>query len=170
MAQWYCAIGGQQFGPVDDQTLSRWAQERRLKSSDLVWRDGMAEWAAAGNVPQLAGLFPQAAPAAAPAYQTPAYQAPPSAAYSAAARARHYQPHRGGGILALGVIGLVMFCLPICGIIAWVMGAEDMKKFNAGLMDPEGRGITQAGLICGIIGCVLGILFWFLMLVGTMAS
>ena len=32
---------------------------------------------------------------------------------------------------------------------------RSMKEINAGRMDPEGRGLTQAGMIIGIIGTVL---------------
>jgi hypothetical protein len=62
-------------------------------------------------------------------------------------------PHRGGLILALGIIGLVA-CAP-AGIFAWIMGKNDMKAMDAGSMDSTGRGSTQAGMICGIIATVL---------------
>ncbi len=63
------------------------------------------------------------------------------------------RPHRGGGVLALGIIGLVS-CV-ICGIIAWVMGAKDLKEMAAGRMDRSGEGMTRAGMICGIISVIL---------------
>ena len=71
--------------------------------------------------------------------------------------------HRGGAVLALGIIGLVL-CV-ICGIIAWVMGKNDLKEMDAGIMDPAGRGMTNAGKICGMIGVILaciGLVFWLL--------
>ena len=37
------------------------------------------------------------------------------------------------------------------------MGNNDMQQIEAGTMDPTGKGITNAGKICGIIGTVLGI-------------
>jgi hypothetical protein len=36
------------------------------------------------------------------------------------------------------------------------MGQSDLSEMNAGRMDPSGRGITQAGMILGIIGTILG--------------
>jgi hypothetical protein len=66
------------------------------------------------------------------------------------------KPHRGTLILVLGILGLVV-CGPV-GIAAWVMGANDLKEMDAGTMDPSGRGSTQAGKICGMIGCILMIL------------
>ena len=65
----------------------------------------------------------------------------------------HFQPERGGLILALGIIGLLVCCIP--GIFAWVMGKSDMKKIKAGIIDPSGESLTQIGMILGIISCVL---------------
>jgi hypothetical protein len=65
------------------------------------------------------------------------------------------KPHRGGVVLALGILGIVV-CF-ICGIIAWVMGNNDLREMAAGTMDPAGRGLTQAGKICGMIGVILTI-------------
>ena len=73
------------------------------------------------------------------------------------------RPHRGGLILALGILGLV--CCFICGIIAWVMGSNDLKEMAAGRMDPAGQGLTQAGKICGMISVILqiiGLVIWLL--------
>jgi len=72
-------------------------------------------------------------------------------------------PHRGGVILALGIIGLV--CCFICGIIAWVMGNGDLREMRAGRMDRSGEGMTQAGKICGMISVILqivGLVIWLL--------
>lgn len=65
------------------------------------------------------------------------------------------KPHRGVLILVLGILGLV--CCFILGIVAWVMGNTDLKEMDAGRMDPTGRGLTQAGKICGIISVVLAV-------------
>lgn len=63
------------------------------------------------------------------------------------------RPHRGVMILVLGILGLVL-CV-ICGIVAWVMGNGDFREMDAGRMDPAGRGLTQAGKICGMISVIL---------------
>ena len=73
------------------------------------------------------------------------------------------QPHRGVMILVLGILGLVfgilglVMCV-IFGIVAWVMGSGDLKQMDAGAMDPSGRGLTQAGKICGMISVILNII------------
>jgi len=72
--------------------------------------------------------------------------------------------------LTLGILGIVL-CF-ICGIIAWVMGKNDIRQMNAGTMDASGRDLTQAGKICGMIGFILGCIsvggaiLWILFAVG----
>ena len=82
----------------------------------------------------------QAAPPPGPTPAPPATEAP-------------LKPHRGGAVLALGILGLVI-CV-ICGIIAWVMGGNDLKEMAAGRMDRSGEGLTKAGKICGMISVIL---------------
>ena len=75
-------------------------------------------------------------------------------------------PHRGTVILVLGILGIV--CCFICGIIAWVMGNGDLREIDAGRMDPSGRGLTQAGKICGMISVILqivGFAIWLLIVI-----
>lgn len=64
--------------------------------------------------------------------------------------------HRGTLILVFGILGLVV-CAPL-GIVAWIMGNNDLKEIDAGLMDPTGRGMTQGGKICGMIATILMVL------------
>lgn len=73
------------------------------------------------------------------------------------------KPHRGAVVLTLGILGIAV-CF-ICGIIAWVMGKNDLKEMDAGVMDPSGRGLTNAGRICGMIGTILGCVVLVLQLV-----
>ena len=82
-------------------------------------------------------------------------QQPPAATAQAQAPVQSVAPHRGVLILVLGILGIV--CCFICGIIAWVMGNNDMREIDAGRMDPSGKGLTQAGKICGMVGVILAI-------------
>jgi len=63
------------------------------------------------------------------------------------------KPHRGTLVLVLGILSLIV-CAPL-GIASWIMGNTDLREMDGGLMDPEGRSMTLAGKICGIIACVL---------------
>ena len=70
---------------------------------------------------------------------------------------RDCEPHRGTLILIFGILSLV-FCGLVglgMGIAAWIMGQRDLRKMDANMMDPAGRGNTQAGRICGMIGTIL---------------
>ena len=63
-------------------------------------------------------------------------------------------PHRGGLILTLGILSLVG-CGIFTGLPAWLLGRSDLHAMDAGRMDPEGRPLTQAGKICGMIATIL---------------
>ena len=52
--EWYYARDNRQTGPVSSAELKRLATFDELRPDDLVWREGMTEWAAARNV---RGLF-----------------------------------------------------------------------------------------------------------------
>jgi hypothetical protein len=54
-SQWYVSINGESQGPFADAQLRELVSTGRLGPSDLVWRDGMAEWVGAGKIK---GLFP----------------------------------------------------------------------------------------------------------------
>lgn len=91
---------------------------------------------------------------------------PPIQTVEAMPSAQQLRPHRGTAVLVLGILGLV--CCVVCGIIAWVMGNNDLRDIDAGRMDPTGRGLTQAGKICGMISVILaivGIAIWLLMMI-----
>jgi hypothetical protein len=79
---WYYFLGGQQGGPVDDSVIREMLQTGRLAWTDLVWRDGLGDWKAAEQVPELATLRAPQAPAASAA--PPPFVAPePSVAPAA---------------------------------------------------------------------------------------
>jgi hypothetical protein len=69
-----------------------------------------------------------------------------------------YQPHRGTGILVLGVASLFVCPLPL-GLVAWIWANQDLRKMKAGVMDPEGLGSTQAGKVCGMNSSLLFLTF-----------
>ncbi|GHV79290.1 hypothetical protein AGMMS49944_10810 [Spirochaetia bacterium] len=55
--QFSVAVNGQACGPYNLNMLSQIAAQGQLNAQSLVWRQGMADWQAAGTVPELAGLF-----------------------------------------------------------------------------------------------------------------
>jgi hypothetical protein len=61
-AGFFVAMGGQQAGPFDLNALQQHVQSGQLTKETLVWKDGMANWTAAGQVPELSNLFGAAPP------------------------------------------------------------------------------------------------------------
>ncbi len=139
--EWYCAIQGKRYGPISRADLEQWIREGRVARTDLVWKEGMADWVQAAGVPELQPLFEEAPPASVPVPPPP----PPAG----------LRPHRGVLILVLGILGLVFCCA--FGIAAWAMGNSDLREMDEGRMDPSGRGMTNAGRICGMISVILTI-------------
>ena len=86
-----------------------------------------------------------------------------AAAVAGSLRRAATAPHRGGMILAFGLIGLIgghFAGFPfIFGIIAWVMGNADLAEIRAGRMDPEGESMTQTGKILGVIATILAVVY-----------
>jgi predicted Zn finger-like uncharacterized protein len=85
-------------------------------------------------------------------------------------RRRDYKPHRATLILVLGIIALPLMTTFGLGFItaipAWIMGNSDIKEMRAGIMDPSGESMTNAGRIIGMIvtilngfGCLCGVVY-----------
>lgn len=106
------------------------------------------------------------APAPAKPYSPPAsnYGSP----YGGAYQQSWSRPHQGNVILVLGILSLVL--CQLLGPIAWIMGQNDLREIDRGVMDPSGRSATQAGMILGIIGTVLMVLWCGCVSLATLAG
>lgn len=58
----HAVINGQQAGPYDVATLKQMAAEQQLTKDTLVWYPGMANWSAAGSLPELKLVFENVPP------------------------------------------------------------------------------------------------------------
>jgi hypothetical protein len=81
------------------------------------------------------------------------------------------KPHRGSTVLTLGILSLVCCGLIglILGISALNMANNDLREMDKGIMDESGRGQTNAGRTCAIIGIILsvvGIIFNVMLIAG----
>jgi len=65
--EWYYAVDGDRQGPVSAAELKKLADAGNLKAGDLVWKEGMADWAPAKSIKGLFNAAAPAAPAPAPA-------------------------------------------------------------------------------------------------------
>ena len=54
---YHVAVNGQATGPYNLQALQQMVSGGQLTVNSLVWKNGMAEWAKAGTVDELKGLF-----------------------------------------------------------------------------------------------------------------
>jgi hypothetical protein len=142
MSQWYAAVSGQQYGPVDEEQFRAWIAEGRIKPDHYVWTEGMPNWLPLSQVGQFS--LPPAIP---------------------------LRKHRGAAVLILGLVGLVCCCVPfglvsiVTGVISLVMGVNDLRAMDRGQMDAGGRGLTTAGMIFGIISILLGVAAMVAMLI-----
>lgn len=86
--------------------------------------------------------------------------------------AQYARPHRGALILTFGILSWL--CCVVFGVVAWVMANGDLRQMDAGLMDPSGNGLTQAGKIIGMISVILNVLllsfYMLLVVLGVGAS
>lgn len=55
--QYMIGVNGQQAGPFDWNQLQQLVRQGQLTAQSYVWKQGMANWEFAGNVPELAPLF-----------------------------------------------------------------------------------------------------------------
>jgi len=86
------------------------------------------------------------------------------------------RPHRGGTVLALGILSITT--AGACGIglilaiVGLVMGRGELKGISAGQIDPAGRNFVVTGRNCSIIGLVIGllILLFGLLYAGVVAA
>jgi len=132
-----------EYGPLEQAQIRDWLGQGRMGGNSLVRPADSDDWSPLSGHPELSELL------------APQSTAAPGRPPVAQASASHLLPHRGALILTFGILGIAC-CFPF-GIAAWIMGNNDLQQIDAGLMDPTGKGITNAGKICGIIGTVLGI-------------
>ena len=56
-ASYYVALGGQQQGPYDTNTICQYIQGGQLTRDTLVWKQGMPAWSPLGTLPEFANMF-----------------------------------------------------------------------------------------------------------------
>ncbi len=164
MAVWYCHVQGEQYGPIDEETLRNWVAQGRVVASTKVWRTGMGDWVEARMIPAFF-LGADGATPPPPPSSGQATMANRPGGYSAVGTS----PHRGVAVLVLAIMAWVVGCF-ILSIVALAMASEDLKKMQAGTMDPEGESMTQAGRIIASIHLVVsavGLLVFILLMVAA---
>lgn len=172
MVEWFYGKEGQQYGPIDEVTLSARIATGEIGPKDLVWTEGMDSWKPLQEVRDLApGVNGEQSPVSEdqpPGPPLSPYTPPAAGLEGAAYRPGPSLPVTNGLAIAsmiCGILSLILFCF--CGGI-WlgipgvICGHLSLNQLNAPGNQQEGRGMAIAGLICGY----LGIAFFVLMMLG----
>jgi phage FluMu protein Com len=186
---------GRTFGPVEKMELDRWLAEGRITPRSQVMSDRRKTWQWAGEVyaalgvPQTTQAMPQTLSSGMATGSLPQSgngnpfgesAVNPYNPYSATGgagnsynypRASWQKAHRGGLILAFGLLGMLV-CF-IFSPIALIMGHADLGEMKRGIMDREGHGLTLAGVVLGwvvVVPTLIGILIFMMALVAGIAA
>lgn len=165
--QYYFSIDGTtQQGPVERAQLIAAGVTARTQ----VWREGLAAWTAAADVPELADLFtPPAAESADAGEPTPASaDPPPQSPQQVVVHQMQYEAYRpqapnslAVGSMVLGIISLLALCAyglgGLMGVVAVVLGHLARAQIRRG--EGSGDGMAVAGLITGYIAVILVLVF-----------
>lgn len=100
-ATWFFARYGQQYGPMTLDALRGQAAAGAFQREDLVWREGMADWVEAGQVPDLADAL-VATPSGTPYDLNPDQAAQSPGGYSDAYAGAYPGVAQPGGVLSYG--------------------------------------------------------------------
>lgn len=60
--EWYAENQGKRVGPMPREQLSTMVTSGQITPTTLVWREGLGEWTAAGQVPELGDVFKKVPP------------------------------------------------------------------------------------------------------------
>jgi hypothetical protein len=87
-------------------------------------------------------------------------------------RRRDGEPHRGPTIYRLGLTSLVVGTATLCpilgpaalialpaGVVAWVMANRDLSLMRTGMMDSDGRSLTENGRTFAVLGVLFSLCF-----------
>jgi len=152
--KYYMHIGGQQVGPYEENELP----SHGLTASTMVWREGMPDWVAASQVPELSHLLP-------PSQQPPSYQPQPGYGPQQPYGARPPMPDT---YMVWAVLVTVFCCLPF-GIVSIVKASQVSSLYSQGRYQ-EAVAASEAAkkwaIWSAIAGVVISIMVIVLQIVG----
>jgi hypothetical protein len=148
-ASWYIARGDTHFGPVSLKDLLRMMDTGELGPKSLVWKDGMANWGTASEVPELR-FGASAGGQVDSTTGLSSYPGPSDGSQSYPDRS----PRTSGFAVASFVLGVVWLC-GLGSLMATIFGAVALLRISRSNGTTTGRGMALAGFILGILGLVL---------------
>ena len=114
--KYYMHTGGQQLGPFEESELP----SHGLTASMMVWREGMPDWVAASQVPELSHLLP-------PIQQPPGYQPQPQPGYGS----QPQRPAMPATYLVWAILATLLCCMPF-GIVSIVKASQVSSLYYQG--------------------------------------
>jgi len=147
---WYYSKNGEQMGPVSQEELFAKTRGGEILPSDLIWREGMADWMPLSRVPEFAGqtlpaaISPVASSPSLPAQETggsvPLPQPPAYHGNYTAPRIPTYMWQSVAALL-LSAVMMMVICLPIgmpFAIVALVYASKvEGLRLQGRLMEAE---------------------------------
>ena len=115
--KYYMHTGGQQLGPFEESELP----SHGLTASTMVWREGMPDWEAASQVPELSHLL-------SPSQQPPSYQPQPGYGPQQPYGARPPMPDT---YMVWAILATLLCCLPF-GIVSIVKASQVSTLYYQG--------------------------------------
>lgn len=155
---WYYSKNGMQLGPLSQEELSLKVKGGEIHSSDLIWREGMADWKPLAQVPEFQGL---ASPSTPPPVGMGSVPIPQPVAYPSG-----YAPGTVPNYLWQSIVVTVLCCLPF-GVVSIVHAA----KVDSLVAQGDIVGATAASqsakkwAIAGVAswGAIIGLYFLFIL-------
>jgi hypothetical protein len=158
---WYYSKNGAQLGPIGPAEMESKLKAGEIASTDLIWKEGMADWLPVGKVPEIQALLsPPAPPSESSFVEPPA----PVSPYSSSPAGYSQAPvpvvpvSQGQAIASMvcGIVSLVICCAwflsgPLA-IVAIVFGHLAISKTKKDPARFGGKGMARAGLITGYLG------------------
>ncbi len=146
MRQYYYAEDNQQIGPISFEEL----KTKNISPDTLVWFEGLGDWTRAGDINELAELFPTAQETSTPPPPPP----PPRPDVGATTNAPQYRSQqqryrpssaeRPKNWLVESILVTIFCCLPL-GIVAIINASKVDSKVSAGDLEGAGEASREAG-------------------------
>ena len=150
--KYWIIVNDQQRGPFDINTLIGMPE---FGPQTPAWREGLADWTAAGNIPELAPLWANAY------YGTPQPAAPVMTA--ADPRNGSYQAPMPPTYLVWAIISTICCCLP-AGVVAIFYAAKVSPAYQAGDLEAARKASEKAAwwvvisFVAGLISAPFSVL------------
>lgn len=154
--KFFIVENNQQAGPFSVEEMAM----HGVTPSTPVWREGMADWTPAGNVPELASLFSTSRPQPQSSYQGCNPDSNPM------------QPVCPKTWLLESILVTIFCCVPF-GIVGIIKASSVSSKFAAGdfagatKASADAKKWTIIGLVCGI---VINLLTYFFVLGSSLGA